>query len=192
MLSSSFSLLRTVSRTARAAGALLLVCALAACGGSDGAERIGGLRLIGDYSIKTKTMFEGVEFGGISGIDRAPDGTYWAISDERGGERGTPRFYALSIDFDATRIKSVGISKMVYLRGPDGKPLSSTTRTLRSGRFSESTRSASKLPMCAPSSNTPRPSPIAASSDSRPCTWMSKRRKDSARRKTRSRMVLAK
>lgn len=130
MHSISFSLFSTVSRSARAAGALALTCALAACGGSDSAEHIGGLRLIGDYSIKTKTMFEGVEFGGISGIDRAPDGTYWAISDERGGERGTPRFYALSIDFDATRIKSVGISKMVSVRGPDGKPLSSTTRTV--------------------------------------------------------------
>jgi hypothetical protein len=43
---------------------------------------------IGDYSIKTKTLFDGVEFGGISGLDRAPDGSYWAISDERGGERG--------------------------------------------------------------------------------------------------------
>lgn len=120
----------TLSRVVRTAGAVVLAGALAACGGSDGGERIGGLRLIGDYSIKTKTMFEGVEFGGISGIDRAPDGTYWAISDERGGERGTPRFYALSIDFDATRIKSVGISKMVYLRGPDGKPLPSTARTV--------------------------------------------------------------
>lgn len=115
---------------ARATGALVLFGALAACGGSDGGERIGGLRLIGDYAIKTKTMFEGVEFGGISGIDRAPDGTYWAISDERGGERGTPRFYALSIDFDATRFKGVSIQKMVSLRGPDGNPLSSTARTV--------------------------------------------------------------
>ena len=65
---------------------------LAGCGGSDdGPETIGSLRLIGDYSIKTKTLFDGVEFGGISGLDRAPDGSYWAISDERGGERGTPR-----------------------------------------------------------------------------------------------------
>lgn len=115
---------------ARATGALVLFGALAACGGSDGGERMGGLRLIGDYAIKTKTMFEGVEFGGISGIDRAPDGTYWAISDERGGERGTPRFYALSIDLDATRFKGVSIQKMVSLRGPDGNPLSSTARTV--------------------------------------------------------------
>ncbi len=120
----------TFSRFGGSLASLGLACMLAACGGSDGSEGIGGLRLIGDYAIKTKTMVEGVEFGGISGIDRASDGTYWAISDERGGERGTPRFYSLSLDFDATRFKSVSINKMVSIQGPDGKPLSSTTRTV--------------------------------------------------------------
>lgn len=117
---------------------LALSALLSACGGSSGgendsdsqaAETIGSLRLIGDYSIKTKTLFEGVEFGGISGIDRAPDGSYWAISDERGGERGTPRFYSLDIAFDANSFKSVSIRKMVYIKGPDGNNLSSTSRT---------------------------------------------------------------
>ena len=120
----------TFSRLGGSLASLGLACMLAACGGSDGSEGIGGLRLIGDYAIKTKTMVEGVEFGGISGIDRASDGTYWAISDERGGERGTPRFYSLSLDFDATRFKSVSINKMISIQGPDGKPLSSTTRTV--------------------------------------------------------------
>ena len=117
-----------------------LSLALVACGGGNdeptvtttatlNPETIGSLRLIGDFSIKTKTMFEGVEFGGISGIDRASDGSYWAISDERGGERGTPRFYALTVDFDANTFKGVTINKMVYIKGPDGNPLSSTTRT---------------------------------------------------------------
>ena len=107
----------------------LIALGLSACGGGDEAQNnsIGSLRLIGEVSIKTKTMFEGVEFGGISGIDRAPDGTYWAISDDRGGERGTPRFYALTMDFDANIFKSVTINKMVYIKGPDGNLLSSTT-----------------------------------------------------------------
>ena len=110
--------------------AIALALALAGCGGGDDKdETIGSLRLIGDYNIKTKTLFEGVEFGGISGIDRAPDGSYWAISDERGGERGTPRFYNLAIDFDAGAFKSVRIDKMVYIKGPDGNNLSNTTRT---------------------------------------------------------------
>jgi hypothetical protein len=120
----------TFSRVVGSVAIWGLACMLTACGGSDAAEGIGGLRLIGDYAIKTKTLYEGVEFGGISGIDRAQDGTYWAISDERGGERGTPRFYSLSLDFDATRFKSVRINKMVSIQGPDGKPLSSTTRTV--------------------------------------------------------------
>ena len=111
--------------------ALAIALGLAGCGGGDdNAETIGSLRLIGDQSIKTKTMFQGVEFGGISGIDRAPDGSYWAVSDERGGERGTPRFYQLAVDFDATAFKSVAITKMVYMKGPDGNDLSSTTRTV--------------------------------------------------------------
>jgi hypothetical protein len=110
--------------------AIALALALAGCGGgSDDRETIGSLRLIGDFNIKTKTLFQGVEFGGISGIDRAPDGSYWAISDERGGERGTPRFYNLAIDFDATAFKSVTIAKMVNIKGPDGNNLSATTRT---------------------------------------------------------------
>ena len=125
----------TTSRALRhigsALGAVALAAALAACGGGDGdGDHIGSLRLIGDYAIKTKTLFEGVEFGGISGIDRAPDGSYWAVSDERGGERGTPRFYNLAIDFDAAAFKSVSIAKMVFMKGPDGNNLSSSTRTV--------------------------------------------------------------
>ncbi|MDB5850550.1 MAG: hypothetical protein JWP29_4302 [Rhodoferax sp.] len=107
-----------------------LALLLAGCGGGDGgSETIGSLRLIGDYAIKTKTLYQGVEFGGISGLDRAPDGSYWAISDERGGERGTPRFYNLAIDFDAGAFNSVRIDKMVTIKGPDGNNLSGTTRT---------------------------------------------------------------
>lgn len=112
--------------------ALALSLGASACGGGsdDDKDAIGSLRLIGTQSIPTKTQFQGVEFGGISGLDRAPDGTYWAISDERGGERGTPRFYSLSIDIDATSFKGVTINKMVYMKGPDGNTLSSTTRTV--------------------------------------------------------------
>ena len=68
-----------------------LTAALAACGGNDGdsasESRVASLKLIGTASIPTGTLFEGVEFGGISGLDQALDGSYWAISDDRGGER---------------------------------------------------------------------------------------------------------
>lgn len=113
----------------RVLGALALALGVASCGG-DSNDSVGSLRFIGDYNIKTKTLFQNVEFGGISGIDRAPDGSYWALSDERGGERGTPRFYNLSIDFDDKAIKGVTINSMVYLKNPDGNNMSSTTRTV--------------------------------------------------------------
>jgi hypothetical protein len=109
---------------------IALALSVAGCGGDDSAESVGSLRFIGDFNIKTKTLFQNVEFGGISGIDRAQDGSYWALSDERGGERGTPRFYNLSIDFDATSIKGVTINSMFFLKGPDGNNMSSTTRTV--------------------------------------------------------------
>ena len=116
-------------QVARGIAAMALAFGLVGCGGDDGAE-IAGLRLLGDYAIPTGALFEGVEFGGISGMDRAPDGSYWAISDDRGGERGAPRFYSLSLDFDATGFKRVDIRKMVYLQGPDGQPLPGTARSV--------------------------------------------------------------
>jgi hypothetical protein len=113
-----------------ALASVALAFSVAGCGSDDSTESVGSLRFIGDFNIKTKTLFQNVEFGGISGIDRAPDGSYWALSDERGGERGTPRFYNLSIDFDATSIKGVTINSMVFIKGPDGNNMSSTSRTV--------------------------------------------------------------
>jgi hypothetical protein len=93
-------------------------------------EPIGALRLIGEAKVPAKTLFENVEFGGISGIDRAPDGSYWAISDDRGGERGIPRFYQLALDFDATSFKSVTVQKMVYIRDINNAISPGNARTL--------------------------------------------------------------
>ena len=62
------------------------VVALVASSGKDERDGypIGSLQLLGSASIPTGRLFEGVEFGGISGLDRAADGSYWAISDDRG------------------------------------------------------------------------------------------------------------
>lgn len=100
---------------------------LAGCGGSGGdpSEQIGSLRLIGSQAISTDTVFGGVKFGGISGLDRASDGSYWAISDDR-GEQGTPRFYNLSIQFDDQAFRGVSIRSMVSLQGRDGQVLPRT------------------------------------------------------------------
>ena len=88
------------------------------------------LRYIGQYAITTGTLFEGVEFGGISGLDRAPDGTYYAISDDRGGERGTPRAYSLAIDYDADGFRSVTLLRQIFMLRPDATSFSSTRRTV--------------------------------------------------------------
>lgn len=112
-----------------------LTIALAACGGSDddnngGESSVASLQWIGTASIPTGTLFEGVEFGGISGLDQATDGSYWAISDDRGGERGTPRFYNLSIDYTATGPVTVRVNRQTFMQREDGSPFPASARTV--------------------------------------------------------------
>lgn len=91
---------------------------------------IQSLKLIGDYNIPTKTMYNGIEFGGISGIDRDAQGRYWAISDDRGGERGAPRFYQLSIELDQQKLHRVNIQSMIYLRDQNNQLLPNDKRSM--------------------------------------------------------------
>ncbi|MCZ8093422.1 MAG: esterase-like activity of phytase family protein [Acidovorax sp.] len=122
-------------RLAAASAFTALAVALVACGGSDdgnhaGESRVASLKLIGTASIPTGTLFEGVEFGGISGLDQATDGSFWAISDDRGGERGTPRFYNLSIDYAGTGPVTVKINRQTYMQREDGSSFPAAARTV--------------------------------------------------------------
>ncbi|MCW8177544.1 esterase-like activity of phytase family protein [Verminephrobacter aporrectodeae subsp. tuberculatae] len=90
---------------------------------------ITSLRLLGSASIPTGTLFEGVEFGGISGLDWDAGNSYWAISDDR-GERGTPRFYKLSIDYDASGNVDVKIDRQIHMLREDGTAFPSSARTV--------------------------------------------------------------
>src|SRR6218665_2291089 len=102
-------------------------------GGSAGAGAgppILALRLLGAAAIPTGTLFEGVEFGGISGLDRAADGSYWALSDERGGDGRVPRFYNLSIDYEARGNVSVQINRQTAMLREDGSAFPAATRTV--------------------------------------------------------------
>lgn len=113
----------------------VLAALLAACGGSDddvvaAPSQITSLKLIGSTSIPTGTLFEGVEFGGISGLDRAADGSFWAIADDRGGERGTPRFYNLAIDHDPAGTVTVKVQLQRHMLREDGTPFPATARTV--------------------------------------------------------------
>ncbi|MES2888230.1 MAG: esterase-like activity of phytase family protein [Pseudomonadota bacterium] len=92
--------------------------------------RIGSLRLIGSTSLATGVLFEGVEFGGISGLDRAADGSYWALSDDRGGERGAPRFYNLRITHGPAGPLEVQVTRQVRLLRPDATPFPADARTV--------------------------------------------------------------
>jgi hypothetical protein len=108
---------------------LLLATAVALSFGAAQAADF-SLRVIGATSLPTGTLFQGVEFGGISGVDRAADGSYWAIADDRGGERGTPRFYNLSLDYDAAGFNGVTLNSQTYMQRPDGTTFPSNARTV--------------------------------------------------------------
>lgn len=108
---------------------LLLATAVALSFGAAQAADL-SLRVIGATSLPTGTLFQGVEFGGISGLDRAADGSYWAIADDRGGERGTPRFYNLSLDYDAAGFNGVTVNSQTYMQRPDGTTFPSNARTV--------------------------------------------------------------
>lgn len=109
----------------RALFPLALACSVFSCQAADFQ-----LRLIGSTALPTGTKFQGVEFGGISGLDRAADGSYFAISDDRGGERGTPRFYKLHLDYDASGFKAVTIDSQTTMKRPDGSAFPSNARTV--------------------------------------------------------------
>lgn len=88
------------------------------------------LRLIGQYAIATGARFSDVEFGGISGLDRSHDGSYWAISDDRGGERGIPRFYKLKLEYDSHGFHGVTIIDQVPMQQADGASFSVSAHTV--------------------------------------------------------------
>ncbi|KQO76042.1 esterase-like activity of phytase family protein [Rhizobium sp. Leaf262] len=76
---------------------------------------------LGEVIIPTGTMENGLEFGGISGLDFDPSsGRYIAISDDR-SDKGPARFYELDIDVSANGFKSVKVVKRVTLLDADGE-----------------------------------------------------------------------
>ncbi|WP_037081045.1 esterase-like activity of phytase family protein [Neorhizobium vignae] len=80
-----------------------------------------GLSFVGEYTIPTGTLFNGVEFGGLSGLDYDPaTGRYIAISDDR-SERAPARFYELSIEASAAGITDVKVVRTVTLKDKNGE-----------------------------------------------------------------------
>jgi hypothetical protein len=88
------------------------------------------LDLLGSFEIAPGTEVQGTTFGGISGLDRRADGGYVALSDDRGGSGGTPRFYDLQIEISEAGIGDVAITGVTELRRPDGTPFPADAPTV--------------------------------------------------------------
>ena len=59
--------------------------------------RIVGVEFVGEHRIESGRTVDGTPFGGISALDRAPDGTWFLLSDDR-GVLAPARFYTASIE----------------------------------------------------------------------------------------------
>lgn len=82
------------------------------------------LRLIGHHELPTGTRALDTEVGGLSGIERLPDGRFLAISDDPGdpaSRRGLPRFYTLALDYDEHGFHGVRVLAQTPLRRADGQ-----------------------------------------------------------------------
>ncbi|MGR9477314.1 esterase-like activity of phytase family protein [Rhizobium leguminosarum] len=85
------------------------------------------LSYLGEFVIPTGHMENGVEIGGISGLDfDSATGHYLAISDDR-SERGPARFYELNVDVDVSGLKGVSVVKQVTLKDKNGAPFAART-----------------------------------------------------------------
>ncbi|NLS05269.1 esterase-like activity of phytase family protein [Rhizobium sp. P32RR-XVIII] len=106
------------------------------CPFGDCAARI-SFSYLGEFVIPTGHMENGVEFGGISGLDFDPaTGHYIAISDDR-SEKGPARFYELDVDLDGSGLKGVSVVKQVKLQDKNGEPFAARTvdpESIRLGR----------------------------------------------------------
>ncbi|MGG6897068.1 esterase-like activity of phytase family protein [Rhizobium sp. BR 315] len=80
------------------------------------------LSYLGSYDIPTGFTENGVEVGGLSGIEFDPStGRYVSISDDR-SEKAPARFYNLDIDVSASGLKGVTVLDHVTLKDKDGQP----------------------------------------------------------------------
>ncbi len=85
------------------------------------------LSYLGEYDIPTGFRENGVEVGGLSGIEFDPStGHYISISDDR-SERAPARFYDLDIDVGADGLKGVTVLDHVTLKDKNGQPFAFRT-----------------------------------------------------------------
>ncbi|WEK05832.1 MAG: esterase-like activity of phytase family protein [Candidatus Devosia phytovorans] len=76
--------------------------------------------LLGSITLPTGLKLNGVEFGGISGLDYDPvQDLYYAISDDR-SQKAPARFYTLRLPMDAEGLHAVDVVSTVLLRDAAG------------------------------------------------------------------------
>lgn len=86
------------------------------------AQAPGPLRRIGEFRMSTGLHINGIEFGGISGLERDPaSGRYLALSDDR-AENGPVRFYEIDLGIDARGISKLEILRTIALTDEQGQP----------------------------------------------------------------------
>lgn len=85
------------------------------------AQAPGPLRRIGEFRISTGLHINGIEFGGISGLERDPaSGRYLALSDDR-AETGPVRLYEIDLGIDARGIAKLEVLRTLELTDEQGK-----------------------------------------------------------------------
>ena len=79
------------------------------------------LAYLGEFSLPWDTQYDGIPFGGISGLDFDPTtGHYWAISDDR-SQKAPARIYELAIDIRQGQLKRVDVVRTITLKDPKGQ-----------------------------------------------------------------------
>jgi hypothetical protein len=81
------------------------------------------LKYLGSFDPPRENWaFEGVSVGGISGLTLTPEGSFYAISDDKGDNIDPPGvLYKMNIDIDMAGIHSVEVVSMLQLNTPEGK-----------------------------------------------------------------------
>ncbi len=118
-----------------------LLCVFSLFAANSHAQEKVRIELVGEFVLPTGLKIDGVEFGGISGLDYdAAHDIYYAISDDR-SQKAPARFYTLKIGADENGVGSVDIVSTVTLLGHDGKPFEAQDVDPESIRFNALTNS---------------------------------------------------
>lgn len=79
------------------------------------------LELVAELRLPSDTNFDGIPFGGISGLFPLGDGRYVALSDDR-SEKGNARFYEIAVGVDDSGALDVEILKQTTILTEEGTP----------------------------------------------------------------------